>query len=603
MAGLKTRYKVAGIAIVAVGVIFGAKFALDHGIIPKPASMASLVPQKISIPVADVIQGTPQQTYQLTASPANNMGNACPTVQGIPWNAEGALNLANGGVTTTANSLVRQYAGGCLKLERQDDYGQMQNGMLKFAQGRAAGQDTPDGVGFSIIMGDALSSFSSTLSPQLEQLKDPKTGKGQALAVVAVMGFSYGEDKCMAPDVHGDPQKAKGDLIAAVPRDGDWNVCIKWASDNGIPINTDNSVYDPDALNFVDTNSFTDADDKFVAGACEDLPVAHNGIKSSEPPRHVCVNGVATWTPGDVTVVSKRGGVVALASTHEYSQQMPAVLIGNADWMRAHRAFVVGVIKAIDRAAFQIRSGGDGLTRMATVSAAVWGTGGGEEADPAYWAKNFVGQDMQDKTGATVHVGGSRVSTLAEVRDFLGLGAGSYNVYKGVYNAFGNYYHTFYPDLVKTYPKYEDVVDTSYIAEALQGVTMNAAVNTQFVEHRAIQSTVSKKAFAIEFDTGRATIRPSSLRQLYDIADQSSMTGLRIRIDGYTDNQGNTDANVALSQARAQAIASWLTQQSPQAFPAERIQVRGYGDANPVADNGTADGRQKNRRVEIILGS
>src|SRR5947207_2496993 len=132
MASLKTRYKVAGISIVAVGVILGAKFALDHGIIPKPASMAALVPQKINIPVADVVQGAPQQTYQLAATPASNMGGACPTVQGIPWNAEGALNLANGGVTTTANSLMKQYSGGCLKLERQDDYGQMQNGMLKF---------------------------------------------------------------------------------------------------------------------------------------------------------------------------------------------------------------------------------------------------------------------------------------------------------------------------------------------------------------------------------------------------------------------------------------------------------------------------------------
>jgi OOP family OmpA-OmpF porin len=603
MAGLKTRYKVAGIVVLAAGVIFGAKFALDHGLIPKPASMAAMVPQKISIPTADVIQGTPQQTYALAANPATNMGDACPTVQGIPWNAEGSLMLANGGPTTTSNSLIKQYAGGCLKLERQDDYGQMQNGMLKFAQGRVEGKENPDGVGFSIIMGDALSSFAATLSPQLAQLKDPKTGKGQALAVVAVMGFSYGEDKCLAPDVHGDPQKAKGYLIAAVPRDGDWNVCVKWASDNGIPVNTDNSVYDPDAINFVDTNSFTDADDKFVAGACEDLPVAHNGVRSNEPPRHVCVNGVATWTPGDVTVAQKRGGVVALASTREYSQQMPAVLIGNADWMREHRTFVVGVIKAIDRAAFQIRSGGDGLSRMAAINAAVWGTGGGEEADPNYWARNFVGQDIQDKTGATIHVGGSRVSTLAEVRDFLGLGSGSYNVYKGVYSAFGNYYHTFYPDLVKDYPKYEDVVDVSYIREALQGVSMNAAVNTQFTAAHAIQSTVSKKAFAIEFDTGKASIRPASLKQLYDIADQAGMTGLRIRIDGYTDNQGNPDANVALSRARAQAVANWLTAQAPQAFPAERIQVRGYGEADPVADNATADGRQKNRRVEIILGS
>ena len=57
-----------------------------------------------------------------------------------------------------------------------------------------------------------------------------------SIDVVGALGYSRGEDKCMLPaEVATDPQKARGSLIGAVLRDGDWNICIKYASDNKIP--------------------------------------------------------------------------------------------------------------------------------------------------------------------------------------------------------------------------------------------------------------------------------------------------------------------------------------------------------------------------------
>jgi hypothetical protein len=166
-------------------------------------------------------------------------------------------------------------------------------------------------------MGDGYPAFAAALKPEMGKIGN------QTFKAVAATGFSYGEDKCMLPpEAKADPQKARGHTVAAVPRDGDWNICVKWASDNGVPINTDNAVWDPNALNFIDTSSFTDADDKLITQACETRVVSHNGLKTAQP-RQVCPDGVATWTPGDVDVVQKyKAGIVAVASTREYNQQM-----------------------------------------------------------------------------------------------------------------------------------------------------------------------------------------------------------------------------------------------------------------------------------------
>lgn len=71
-----------------------------------------------------------------------------------------------------------------------------------------------------------------------------------------------------------------------------------------------------------------------------------------------------------------------------------------------------------------------------------------------------------------------------------------------------------------------------------------------------------------------------------------------LQVEGYTDNIGSDDFNQKLSEQRAEAVRDYLISQG---VNEQTITAKGFGPANPVADNSTSQGRQANRRVEIIV--
>jgi len=71
---------------------------------------------------------------------------------------------------------------------------------------------------------------------------------------------------------------------------------------------------------------------------------------------------------------------------------------------------------------------------------------------------------------------------------------------------------------------------------------------------------------------------------------------LKLKVEGHTDNAGAPAANMKLSQARAAAVVSWLQKHG---IKADRLTATGFGDTKPIADNGSEEGRAKNRRVEL----
>ena len=101
----------------------------------------------------------------------------------------------------------------------------------------------------------------------------------------------------------------------------------------------------------------------------------------------------------------------------------------------------------------------------------------------------------------------------------------------------------------------------------------------------------------LEFETGSATLKPSSMEQLKNIAEiLKAYPKVNLKIGGYTDNVGNPAANLTLSQKRAENTMQEIVKLG---IDAKRLEAEGYGDKYPVADNSTEEGRQKNRRIDL----
>ena len=103
----------------------------------------------------------------------------------------------------------------------------------------------------------------------------------------------------------------------------------------------------------------------------------------------------------------------------------------------------------------------------------------------------------------------------------------------------------------------------------------------------------------IYFDTGSDRIRPESTPTLNEIGSMlNEHSDLRLAIEGHTDNVGDDAANQSLSEKRAAAVRQHLV--SSYGIDGSRLEAKGIGENNPIADNGTAEGRQQNRRVELV---
>lgn len=104
----------------------------------------------------------------------------------------------------------------------------------------------------------------------------------------------------------------------------------------------------------------------------------------------------------------------------------------------------------------------------------------------------------------------------------------------------------------------------------------------------------------VEFATGEDVLEPTSLSVLEQVAAVMAEHPeiARVGVDGHTDGVGRQDANVELSQRRALSVVRWLVDHG---VDARRLEARGFGPRQPIADNETEAGRQQNRRVEFNI--
>ena len=101
------------------------------------------------------------------------------------------------------------------------------------------------------------------------------------------------------------------------------------------------------------------------------------------------------------------------------------------------------------------------------------------------------------------------------------------------------------------------------------------------------------------FDTGRFTLRPAAREKLAKISGiLLAYPGLKLQVEGHTDSVGSDEFNQRLSEQRAGAVRDYLVEQG---VSSDSVTVRGFGKTRPVVSNDTPEGRQQNRRVEIVV--
>jgi outer membrane protein OmpA-like peptidoglycan-associated protein/ABC-type nitrate/sulfonate/bicarbonate transport system substrate-binding protein len=435
--------------------------------------------------------------------------------------------------------------------------------------------------------------------------------RGNKAKVVWSAGYSSGEDALMGPESwKQNPQNARGALIVTAVPYCDWNVAVNWAADNKIPVNANEQVYNPDALNFVNASDHIEASQKFISNAKVSLRNTRTGQTEARE-----IDGVATWTPGDVTAAQGRPTVnykgrseklQKIISTEQYSGMMPHILFANEDFIRQHRDYVETLLRCFARAGAKIKSDRNYFNnRVAALNSQVFAM---EGKGPSFWSKYF---NVTNENG--VSLGGSRVNDIADNRHLFGLGnnvALAQSVFGISYNDHGKRLQQLLPERLPKITPVEQVVDVSFVKAMSDEVGQIVAETYGQNQNGAAPNTgtVVEANFNINFDAGSANIKSSEIPKLNEIRSlliRASNT--RVIVEGHSDNTGGDAQNIPLSKARAEAVWTWL-----KASDTSRVNINdqrltgvdGYGAFRPVAgtrEQQTDADRAQNRRVTIIL--
>jgi len=116
---------------------------------------------------------------------------------------------------------------------------------------------------------------------------------------------------------------------------------------------------------------------------------------------------------------------------------------------------------------------------------------------------------------------------------------------------------------------------------------------------QAVRASLADYAKKIQFETGKTEITDQAATILANVADiMKEYPNAKFVVEGYTDSVGREESNLKLSEGRAASVEKYL---EGLGIEESRLTSKGYGEANPIADNGTRSGRAQNRRVEIKL--
>jgi OOP family OmpA-OmpF porin len=161
---------------------------------------------------------------------------------------------------------------------------------------------------------------------------------------------------------------------------------------------------------------------------------------------------------------------------------------------------------------------------------------------------------------------------------------------------------------VLTLRRHTDGGDTWVLVDAREGTHELQILDVQAMRQEvsadasALKSELDKNGrvavYGINFDTGKASLKPEAEKVLGQVLELlTGDIGLKLRIEGHTDAVGKAADNLKLSRARAATVRQWLIGHG---VSESRLTSEGYGQTKPIDDNGTDQGRARNRRVELV---
>jgi len=522
---------------------------------------------------------------------------------GYPWNGNSALLAANGGSHTTEGSLMEKN-GVRFTFLRQDAVDELRNMQIEFVKELDKGVANPVGarsVAFVSIMGDGVPFYLATTQKQLNDIFGIDK---YHVEVEGAIGISYGEDKLIAPvEWKTNPQLMKGAVISTVVGDGDWIICLNYAAALGLKVNPDVSTYDPEAVNFVNSekNDFMQAAEELIksqkAGFTVELKEVKNGKLTGQTIKHK-IDACSTWFPGDKRVFDELAGFTDIISTKEFNNQMPTTIVVIREWASKNPNTITNLLSATYTAANQMKLFDEWRVRASEAVFETFKMGDGAK----YWYEAFRGIEGE-KNGVKFHIGGTRVFNYADAMQYYGLNGDGVNRYKAVYEQVGQYLTQLNPfgfnetvAGVGVVP-FDQAVNLSY----LKSVNISDSGATYKKDYaKTATEVVASGNFNIAFNTGSADILPTSypeLDKIYNVLIQAENT--KITVEGHTDNTGNDEINKSLSEKRAQSVVDYFARKG---VATDRIQSTvGYGSTKPIDTNSTESGRAKNRRVTITL--
>lgn len=307
-------------------------------------------------------------------------------------------------------------------------------------------------------------------------------------------------------------------------------------------------------------------------------------IEASEKFQDKEVDAAVVWSPDDETCLAEVNGSKVITSTKDATHIIADVFFAKGVWVEKNAETLQKLIKG-------------------------WMIGNAELSTEANKDKAVkilaTGLNSNDEF-CKRSINNVRLATYGDNLNFFGLNAD----YKGItgediYKNMGKIYTKMglAPDNL---PKWKDVVYRDGLRDlGLTGSADKAEPALSFAtDTKSEKVDVKKEAFAtknvtINFASGASELNDDSKITIDEDVVNIIQTfgGVKVRIEGNTDNVGNPEGNKILSRKRAQAVATYLA--NTYNIDASKFVVVGNGPNNPVADNSTPDGQAQNRRTEI----